>query len=161
MTCSEYKTSYAKFSEFPLPRQVCETSEYEDYMGHASTCRSCADWDLARRVEARGFELSRYPCVHVAEQVTRTCPEHPDPWDCADIAFVYVPKFDEYGIPVRDGGSSILVMQYCPFCGVKLPDSKKNLWFEELAKLGFDNPSGQEIPEEFKSDSWWRARDGI
>jgi hypothetical protein len=32
------------------------------------------------------------------------------------------------------------------------------LWFETLAKLGYDDPADQEIPEEFESDKWYKNR---
>ena len=35
----------------------------------------------------------------------------------------FIPEFREYGVPVRDGGSSFLQMEYCPWCGVRLPAS--------------------------------------
>ena len=37
----------------------------------------------------------------------------------------YWNKYDEYGIPVHDGGTSMIVIEYCPWCGKKLPPSKR------------------------------------
>ena len=44
-------------------------------------------------------------------------------------SIVFIPEFREYCVPVRDGGSSFLEMQYCPWCGVsKLKaDDKESL----------------------------------
>jgi len=55
------------------------------------------------------------------------CDEHPDPFDCADNLIYYSKKLDEYGIIIHDGGSSWAVMEFCPWCGTKLPESKRNL----------------------------------
>jgi len=33
-----------------------------------------------------------------------------------------------------------------------------NLWFEILEQLGFDDPVEQKIPEEFKTDKWYKNR---
>ncbi len=30
-------------------------------------------------------------------------------------------KNNIYGIPINDGGASMIVIQYCPWCGGKLP----------------------------------------
>ena len=78
-----------------------------------------------QRIIERGHDPALFPCVHIAEQVTRTCEQHPDPHDCPDILIVYFSKYDEYGIPIRDGGSSIVTIHFCPWCGTKLPESKR------------------------------------
>jgi len=45
-------------------------------------------------------------------------------------------------------------ISFCPFCGTKLPASKRDRWFDELEKLGFDEPLGEDnLPENFKSDA--------
>lgn len=67
----------------------------------------------------------------------------------------YSDKFDEYGIIIHDGGNSSIIINYCPWCGKKLPESKRDKWFDELEKLGFINPLEEDIPEEFKSNLWW------
>jgi hypothetical protein len=46
----------------------------------------------------------------------------------------YHPTFDEYGIIVHDGGPSFVVIAYCPWCGVGLPESKRDRWFTESGK---------------------------
>ncbi|MEY9869026.1 hypothetical protein ABIE66_004405 [Peribacillus sp. B2I2] len=68
----------------------------------------------------------------------------------------YNDKFDEYGLIIQDGGSSSIEITYCPWCGTKLPGSKRDLWFEVLEQLGFDDPAEQSIPEEFKTDKWYK-----
>lgn len=78
---------------------------------------------------------------------------------CLDIVF-YSSKFNEYGIPIHDGENgritSYIQIQYCPWCGKKLPDSLREKWFDEPEKLGYDDPLNDDIPEEFKSDKWYR-----
>ncbi len=73
----------------------------------------------------------------------------------SDDIIYYCPEFDEYGIVVHDSGKSYIKIEYCPWCGQKLPDSKRNLWFDELEKLGIENPLEEDIPEKFKSSEWW------
>ena len=70
-------------------------------------------------------------------------------------------KFNEYGLPIHDGengrATSYILIQYCPWCGKKLPESRRDEWFDRLAKLGFDTPFDQldKIPLEFKSSEWY------
>ena len=73
----------------------------------------------------------------------------------SDDIICYAPEFDEYGIVVHDSGKSYIKIDYCPWCGQKLPESKKNLWFDELERLGIENPLEEELPEIFKSSVWW------
>lgn len=46
-------------------------------------------------------------------------------------------KFREFKIRVLDGGSSGIVLRFCPWCGEKLPDSLRNEWFDKLEQLGW------------------------
>jgi hypothetical protein len=69
---------------------------------------------------------------------------------------MYLPKFDEHGLIVHDGGSSMVTIDYCPWCGTRLPESKRDRWFDELERRGIDPLEG-EIPDAFKTDEWWRT----
>lgn len=42
-----------------------------------------------------------------------------------DKIIIHSDKFSEYKIPVRDGGTSGIVLIYCPWCGKKLPNSTR------------------------------------
>jgi len=70
----------------------------------------------------------------------------------------YDEKFDEFGLIIHDGGQSYMLINFCPWCGRKLPESRRNQWFEELEQLGYDNPLEQQIPEKFKTNDW-RSQD--
>ena len=68
----------------------------------------------------------------------------------------WIASWNEYRIPVPyDGYSSIRIL-YCPWCGSRLPESKREIWFEKLYELGFSDPGEDDIPEVFESDRWWR-----
>jgi hypothetical protein len=47
-------------------------------------------------------------------------------------ALVHVPKFREYGIRVLDGGSSFIILEFCPWCGTRLPESLRDRGFESV-----------------------------
>jgi len=98
-----------------------------------------------------------YPCCHqMAEQANFRCSDHPNPFDCGDSLIFYSPVFDEYGLIIHDGGASYLHITHCPWCGVRLPKAKRDLWFETLEELGYDAPLDQNIPKEFTTDAWYR-----
>lgn len=47
--------------------------------------------------------------------------------DHEDRVIYYWARFDEYLVPVHDGGSSGIQMTFCPWCGVRLPVSKRDV----------------------------------
>jgi hypothetical protein len=102
-------------------------------------------------------ECEMYCCEEMNKQVNHKCGTHKNDYDCPDKLISYNQKFAEYGIIIHDGGSSVMHINYCPFCGVKLPDSKRDLWFAKLKELGFEDPIGNDnIPKGYKIDSWHR-----
>lgn len=78
--------------------------------------------------------------------------------DQKKLHLTYSIKFREYGIRILDGGTSIISIFFCPWCGKKLPESLRDDWFDTLENMGFDDPRVQNIPEDFKSDAWWRKK---
>jgi hypothetical protein len=60
--------------------------------------------------------------------------------------------FDEYGL-ICQPSSEILVISHCPFCGARLPESKRDMWESALEGRGWRR-WGDLIPEEFLSNAW-------
>ena len=126
-------------------------------MEHFHHCQECSDWDMYQEVKRRGFDPDGYPCVHIANQLTWLFEKHTDPKDCPDVLITQNKHFDEYEIANRHGDSSVTTIQYCPWCGVKLPESKRDRWFEELEAKGFDDPANQDIPDDYKTGAWYKG----
>ena len=69
----------------------------------------------------------------------------------------YNERFNEFTIACNDGTRSGVCLFFCPWCGKKLPESKRKRWFEHLEKMGFDAPLFcEDIPEKYKTAEWWR-----
>jgi len=51
------------------------------------------------------------------------CKEMKEHVEDEDRIILYWSKFREYLIPIHDGGSSGIVILFCPWCGKKLPPS--------------------------------------
>lgn len=96
-------------------------------------------------------------CETMQLQVAYKCTQHLDPFECPDSLIHYSEVFDEYGIIIHDGGAAFMAISFCPWCGTKLPDSKRDRWFDELEALGFDEPSEQDIPPQYQSGEWYRS----
>ena len=100
--------------------------------------------------------MNKHCCQEMESSIALSCDQHTDVYQCPDVLVNYIPKFDEYGLIIHDGGSSSREIKFCPWCGSKLPASKRDAWFNKLEKMGFDNPAEQNIPMEFNSDAWHR-----
>ena len=94
-------------------------------------------------------------CERMGLSVTYECEECEDVWECGDALIYYSYIFDEYGLIVHDGGSSYVLLRHCPWCGARLPGSRRDEWFDALEALGFDDPLDQEIPGEFRGREWY------
>jgi len=79
-------------------------------------------------------------------------------FDNADTPILYTRHFDEYGIKIMDGGSSSILINVCPWCGEKLPESKRERWFVELEQLGFIRPEFEEVPKKYQTDEWFKPK---
>ena len=78
----------------------------------------------------------------------------------SEVPISYIPKVRQFGIDVLDGGTSFIEIKYCPWCGSKLPNSLRDIWFDSLEELipDFDGFADSRIPNEFHSDEWWKKR---
>ncbi|MDQ0418957.1 hypothetical protein J2Z48_003162 [Croceifilum oryzae] len=103
--------------------------------------------------------IKNHCCKTMENTLNYVCKQHKNPFDCPDHLIYYSLVFDEYGIIIHDGGPSYSAIYFCPYCGSKLSDSKRDLWFDALEALGFAAPFEQNIPEDFNSDRWYNKQD--
>ena len=94
-------------------------------------------------------------CLIMDYSVDKTDPENVSP--C-----LYIPKFREYSLQAMIGPGAGKI-DYCPYCGTKLPQELSDLWFDILEKeYGLDDPGWPEqrekVPTEFLTDEWWKKR---
>lgn len=54
-------------------------------------------------------------------QLQQLCEEHTDPYECPDYLVAYIANREEYGLIIHDGGTSYITIDFCPWCGSKLP----------------------------------------
>jgi hypothetical protein len=96
-------------------------------------------------------------CARMVMALEFTCDQHADPMECPDTALIYNEPFDEYGIPIRDGGPSYLVIDNCPWCGTRLPRSQREAWFDAVEAAELDPDDVDTLPERYLTAAW-RAR---
>lgn len=63
-------------------------------------------------------------CEMMRSNVESVCDQHPDRHDCPDCLIEFRPGSLAYGIMVHDGGSSMIEISYCPWCGTSLPNRR-------------------------------------
>ncbi len=97
---------------------------------------------------------AEYCCEEMAAPLEFDCEQHGDPFDCPDTVIIYHEPFEEYGIPIRDGGASYLLLSHCPFCGAKLPESGRDAWFDAIEVAELEDVPFTELPEKFKTAAW-------
>src|SRR5688572_23745674 len=87
-------------------------------------------------------------CQEMTAQVNMHWPKAESPLlGSTDQRIYWSPVFDEYGL-ICQPSAEILKIQHCPFCGVTLPESRRDAWLDRLATLGWKK-WGDPIPEEF------------
>jgi hypothetical protein len=94
------------------------------------------------------------PCCEALKRNINDCENH----------LYYSRKYRQYAI-CRVGTTSITCIDYCPWCGIKMPKSLEDQWDEILEKeygIVITEPWNKkqlsQIPDEFNSDEWWKKR---
>jgi len=65
----------------------------------------------------------RICCEKLRSQLNWTCSDHSSPADCPD-ALVGRTGAKRYGLYIHDGGSSLLQIYFCPWCGAELSEQQ-------------------------------------
>ena len=76
------------------------------------------------------------------------------------VDIVYYSERRHYAICLK-ADTTTQMIEYCPWCGMKLPESLWSIWYETVLEIvgeGFLSADDPRLPEEFKTDEWWRKR---
>lgn len=110
--------------------------------------------------ERKWLYKARNMDTHCCQSMKKAVSSPHEGADChasPDCLIDYNCKFDEYGIVIHDGGSSVLTIEFCPWCGSKLPESRRDEWFEELERIGITDPQDKTIPAKYLSNEWYES----
>ncbi len=97
-------------------------------------------------------------CAAMDTALTYTCSQHENPFDCGDQLLCFDDLFEEYGLIIHDGGSTYVCITHCPWCGTRLPESRRDAYFDELERLGLAIWR-DDLPERYRRPGWWVAAD--
>ena len=108
-------------------------------------------------------------CERMSEELARKCDLHPDRFECPDALVDFSPDSKSYGLIVHDGGSSVISIQYCPWCGAHLEKGQllaeaeratsmlrgkyvKQVWRHRDAEIGIEFEDGSRLFVDAKSN---------
>ena len=76
-------------------------------------------------------------CREMTDQVNMRWPQAESPLlGSTDQRIYWSPVFNEYGL-ICQPSAEVLQIHHCPFCGIRLPESRRDAWFKRLAGTGW------------------------
>ena len=122
MTFEEFKALHHKY--YGVKSEVDYSSEeYESYIDARYEHKEFHEWALVQSLKEKNFPYKDFCCVDMAQRIYESLDEKGEiEYDDVDVV---MNKWDDetFGIPIHDGGTSIIEINFCPWCGKKL---KKN-----------------------------------
>lgn len=64
--------------------------------------------------------LANLCCDMMSRNASLNCEIHNNKYDCPDVLINFNKKTESYGIIIHDGGTSMISINYCPWCGTNL-----------------------------------------
>jgi hypothetical protein len=71
---------------------------------------------------------------------------------------LYTPKWRSFGLVIGGDPDDQFILRYCPFCCKKLPEDLVDAHFDAIRDENGDGRPLDPLPEEFKTDEWWKKR---
>jgi len=99
-------------------------------------------------------------CTYLDHATRYCCDMHASPFECWDNEFIYNEVYDEYGAISRNPEHHVTMLRFCPFCGTKLRNSRRDEWERALKSRGFDlfgDAMGAVLDETKSYTKAWRA----
>ncbi len=121
MNLKKFKQLTKLYSDSPVNSEMLSSKEYNDYLDAFHDNRECQDWELKRRVKNAGINYKKYCCIHMAYYLIEDKKSKKEEAINYDSVVMHTYGRKEFGIPIHDGGTAFIRINYCPWCGEKLP----------------------------------------
>ncbi len=97
-----------------------DMSDFNEYSEAIQENEEFHDWALKTDLAKAGFNYSDYCCITMANQICLSYDENGE--IDIDNHDVVMNKWSDgtFGIPIHDGGSSVIKVNFCPWCGSNL-----------------------------------------
>jgi len=120
MDLTRFKRLNKKYSKLPLAKEIWDTPEHEEYMEAFHNAKHCQEWELKRQIKKAGINYKKYCCIDMAYQLIEDKKAKGKEKINYDSVVTHYKKGEEFGIPIHDGGSSFIKINFCPWCGQKI-----------------------------------------
>lgn len=67
---------------------------------------------------------TEFCCESMQADLEQTCSTHLRRYECPDSLITYWAGSHTYGLMIHDGGTSIMQIYFCPWCGANLKNFK-------------------------------------
>lgn len=124
MELENFKKLHFKFSKLPLSKEVWQTDEYSEYIEALHSSKDLYEWTLVEKFTQQKFAYHKYCCLTMADKVLDSKDSKGETrYDDPDVV---INKWDNntFGIPIHDGGASIIEINFCPWCGENLKNER-------------------------------------
>lgn len=93
----------------------------------------------------------------VGTDIERHCNKFQRALEDPDTPLSYWPPARQVQVDVLDGGTSGILLRFCPFCGWEFPPPLGARRLAELGHLLGIDPFEDEVPPPYRTDEWWRT----
>jgi hypothetical protein len=105
---------------------------------------------------AQGIRPEQHCCLDLAYAIARP---RLSPYQGPSVIVEWSAAWNEYRLPMAHDGYTPTPIRYCPWCGTRLPPSRREEWYRALRGLGIDDPGEADaVPPAFETDEWWRGQ---
>jgi hypothetical protein len=123
MTLDEFKEFHIKFNDVPITGEMLGSYEYEKYIGAIYKNQEFHNHVLKTDLERKGFNYEDYCCLVMANHISNSLDENEKIKNNDHDVIMNKWKDGTFGIPIHDGGLSVVKINFCPWCGENV---KKN-----------------------------------
>lgn len=122
MDIKKFKQLHKQYSREVLSNEILFSKEYDEYLDALYNNAEFRDLELKRRIRNAGMNYKNYCCVQMAYYLIEDKLSRKSEELNYDAVVTHTYGRKEFGIPIHDGGSSYIKINYCPWCGKSLLD---------------------------------------
>ncbi len=118
MEFEKFKELHHKYSNSDWSN--IDSNDFSSYAEAIQQNKEFHEWAVKTDLDKAGFNYSEYCCLMMANQVYLSYNENGDLENANSDVIINKWKDGTFGIPIHDGGPSIVKINFCPWCGENL-----------------------------------------
>ena len=124
MTFEDFKILHKKFTSDSNGSVKWNDADYNKYIDEIHDNTEFYEWTLKEKFLKNNFKTESICCLQMADKIFDSLDEKGQiKYGEVDVV-INKWKNGTYGIPIHDGGTSIIEIHFCPWCGQNLTDKK-------------------------------------